>query len=87
MEQTAEKIRPIKENLFALTIDRIVGEKRDSTLRETFRSRICGALGISNRYTMLLNNTVQPSIRELLAFSQVLEVPLDDLIVLGEVEE
>ncbi|MBC6698059.1 hypothetical protein [Hymenobacter sp. BT190] len=82
MEQTEDRIRPIKENLFQVTIDRLVGEARDSSLRESIKRRICSELGITKRYTMLLNNTLQPSMKDLLTFSQVLGVPMDSLIVL-----
>ncbi len=85
MAQTAEKIRPVKGNAIQVTIDRLVGERREPGLRDEFREKICEVLKISNRYTMLLNNTGAPAtMTELGTISQILGVSVDELIQLED---
>jgi hypothetical protein len=80
MEENQVKIRRYKANRIATFIDGRVSETDNPGLREEYRSRICTALQIGNRYTFILNNKVEPKVSELVVIAQILDTSMDTII-------
>jgi transcriptional regulator with XRE-family HTH domain len=80
-------LRQFKGNRLALVIDKHVVDQSNPGLREAYKEKICASLKIKkNSYTMILNNTGQPSLAQLVLIAQILEVKLDDLVELVATE-
>lgn len=79
-------IQPFERNRIRYIIESMVDKQCNEALRDTIRDSICAALGITNRYSMMLNNTVQPSLKEATTIAQILEVSVDELYILSEVK-
>lgn len=80
---TAVKIRPFVGNNIRLIIDAAVVREQNEALRDSYRQRICDELGISKRYTQMLNNIVQPSLEDATTIAQILGVTVDELCMLA----
>jgi hypothetical protein len=87
VEQSAKAheppIRAFEGNRIRYVIEAQVDLTRNEGLREEFRTRICQALGITKRYTQMLNNIVQPSLEDATTIAQILGVTVDDLCILA----
>ena len=87
MEQKAvkkETLRLVTGNAIELVIDGIVSQARKPELRALFRERICETLNITKSYTQMLNNKLQPTTAQLAVIAQVLEVPVEQLLVYAD---
>jgi hypothetical protein len=78
-----EALRAFEGNRIRYVIEGLVDLKRDESLRDSLRERICRALGVTKRYTQMLNNTVQPSLEDATIIAQILGVTVDELCILA----